>query len=94
MQFAVTVVEARRLAGTNNNPMIAVTVGNEVQKTPIKFSTDNPLYETYMTFDITKPQLKFINETVRLTVSWTLGEALSSHTIVGQKSTKECSNNF
>ncbi|KAA0191737.1 Otoferlin [Fasciolopsis buskii] len=67
-QLAVNVVEARRLVGTNINPMIAVSVGKAVQKTPTKYSTNRPYYDNYFSFDVQLRRQQFLSETIRIRV--------------------------
>ncbi|CAL8093929.1 unnamed protein product [Calicophoron daubneyi] len=67
-QLAVNVIEARKLYGTNVNPVVMVSVGKTVQKTRPKLSTNRPFYDSYFTFDITKPREQFLYETLRIRV--------------------------
>ncbi|CAH8649333.1 unnamed protein product [Heterobilharzia americana] len=65
-QLGITVVEARKLVGTNINPMITVTVGKTVQKTVIKYSTNCPFYDNYFAFDFTRPKISILTEVIRI----------------------------
>ncbi|KAF6770248.1 hypothetical protein AHF37_10865 [Paragonimus kellicotti] len=65
-QLAVNVIEARRLVGTNINPMVTVTVANSVQKTPAKFSTNRPFYDSYFAFDIQRAKEQLLAGTIRI----------------------------
>ncbi|VDP74359.1 unnamed protein product [Echinostoma caproni] len=67
-QVAVSVIEARRLVGTNINPLVAVSVGKSVQKTATKYSTSRPYYDNYFAFDTQKTKQQFLSETIRIRV--------------------------
>ncbi|RTG83814.1 otoferlin [Schistosoma bovis] len=60
-QLGINVVEARKLVGTNINPMITVTVGKSVQKTVTKYSTNCPFYDNYFAFDFARPKISVFN---------------------------------
>ncbi|VDQ00739.1 unnamed protein product [Trichobilharzia regenti] len=65
-QLGITIVEARKLGGTNINPMISVTVGKTVQKTVTKYSTNCPFYDNYFAFDFTRPKISILTEVIRI----------------------------
>ncbi|CAI2734909.1 unnamed protein product [Schistosoma spindalis] len=67
-QLGINVVEARKLVGTNINPMITVTVGKSVQKTVTKYSTNCPFYDNYFAFDFDRPKISVLTEIIRIRV--------------------------
>ncbi|TNN09751.1 Otoferlin [Schistosoma japonicum] len=67
-QLGINVVEARKLVGTNINPMITVTVGKSVQKTVTKYSTNCPFYDNYFAYDFDRPKISVLTEVIRLRV--------------------------
>ncbi|TGZ70323.1 hypothetical protein CRM22_003257 [Opisthorchis felineus] len=67
-QLVVNVIEARRLFGTNINPVVTVTVGKEVQKTPAKFATNHPFYDSYFSFDLQRARQQLLTETIKIQV--------------------------
>ncbi|OON18564.1 C2 domain protein [Opisthorchis viverrini] len=65
-QLVVNVIEARRLFGTNINPVVTVTVGKEVQKTPAKFATNHPFYDSFFSFDLQRARQQLLTETIKI----------------------------
>uniref|UniRef100_A0A5K3EPL3 Otoferlin n=1 Tax=Mesocestoides corti TaxID=53468 RepID=A0A5K3EPL3_MESCO len=65
---SVTVVEVRELPGVNVNPMVAVTAAGKTRKTDIKFYTNNPYYNKFLSFEYFLPRTAVFDELIWIRV--------------------------
>ncbi|XP_072323171.1 fer-1-like protein 6 [Scyliorhinus torazame] len=79
-QIAITITEARQLAGENINPVVAIEVGDEKKQTTVKEATNSPLYSEYFVFDYVGPAEILFDRIIKLSV---LHSKLIGTTLIG-----------
>ncbi|XP_067888777.1 fer-1-like protein 6 [Heterodontus francisci] len=79
-QIAITITEARQLAGENINPMVVIEVGDEKKQTTVKEATNSPLYNEYFMFDYIGPTEILFDRIIKLSV---LHSKLIGGTLIG-----------
>ncbi|CAG0905012.1 unnamed protein product [Darwinula stevensoni] len=70
-QVSITIIEARRLAGLNMDPMVQVQVDGYKKYTHARESTNCPYYDEYFVFDFNLPSAELLDKLITLTVSLT-----------------------
>ncbi|GCB60239.1 hypothetical protein scyTo_0006846 [Scyliorhinus torazame] len=79
-QIAITITEARQLAGENINPVVAIEVGDEKKQTTVKEATNSPFYSEYFVFDYVGPAEILFDRIIKLSV---LHSKLIGTTLIG-----------
>ncbi|XP_067833416.1 fer-1-like protein 6 [Heptranchias perlo] len=79
-QIAITISEARQLAGENIDPTVIIEVGGEKKQTTVKEATNSPFYNEYFVFDYFGPAEILFDRIIKLSV---LHSKLIRGTLIG-----------
>ncbi|XP_078395891.1 fer-1-like protein 6, partial [Cetorhinus maximus] len=79
-QIAITITEARQLAGENIDPTVIIEVGDEKKQTTVKEATNSPFYNEYFVFDYIGPTEILFDRIIKLSV---LHSKLIRGTLIG-----------
>ncbi|KAF4023595.1 hypothetical protein G4228_015468 [Cervus hanglu yarkandensis] len=80
-QVGVTVLEAQKLVGVNNNPYVAVRVGEQRRVTATQRGTNCPFYNEYFLFEFHETRLHLQNLLLEITTNATFPQAFHSQTL-------------
>ncbi|XP_078071639.1 fer-1-like protein 6 [Mustelus asterias] len=79
-QIAITITEARQLAGENIDPTVIIEVGDEKKQTTVKEATNSPFFNEYFVFDYIGPTEILFDRIIKLSV---LHSKLIRGTLIG-----------
>ncbi|XP_074941861.1 fer-1-like protein 6 [Phalacrocorax aristotelis] len=67
-QIAITIIEARHLAGDKIDPVVIIEIGDEKKQTTVKEGTNSPFYNEYFVFDFVGPQVFLFDKIINISV--------------------------